>query len=268
MPRNPSRRIRRRPPVPVAIAAVGALALLTVPLLGLVVRAPWSSIGESLGRPGLREAMRLSLVCSLGATVISTVLGVPLAWALARIEMPGRSLLRALATLPVILPPVVGGLALLLVLGRNGIIGRHLDSWFGVRLPFTTVGAMLAETFVAMPFLVLSLEGAFAGADRDVEEAAETLGASPWTVLRRVTLPAVRPSLVAAGALCWARALGEFGATITFAGSFPGRTQTMPLAVYQAFETDPPSAIVLSLVLVAISLTVLVSLRGHLLGRR
>ena len=166
-----------------------------------------------------------------------------------------------------ILPPVVGGLAMLLALGRNGIVGRYLFDWFGLRLPFTTAGAVLAATFVSMPFLVLSMEGAFASADQRFDEAAATLGASRWTTFWRVTLPTLKPALVASGVLCWARALGEFGATITFAGNFPGTTQTVPLAVYQAFETNPPAATVLSLLLVAVSLTILVSLRHRLVVR-
>ena len=156
---------------------------------------------------------------------------------------------------------------LLLALGRNGIVGRYLFDWFSIRLPFSTAGTIIAEAFVSMPFLVLSMEGAFAGADQRYEEAAATLGASRLTILRRVTIPALRPALVASGVLCWARALGEFGATITFAGNFPGTTQTAPLAVYQAFETDPEAAIILSLLLVTVSLTVLISLRKRLISR-
>jgi len=248
------------------LAVLGA-ALFALPLLAMLIRAPWSNAWSIITEPEIRTALRLSLVCSLSATAISFVLGVPLAWVQARLEFPGRSLLRAITTLPVVLPPVVGGLALLLAAGRNGIIGRYLYDWFSIRLPFSTAGAVVAETFVSMPFLVLSMEGAFAGSDLRMEEAAATLGASRWTILTRVTLPALRPSLVAAGVLCWARALGEFGATITFAGNFPGTTQTVPLSVYQAFETNPPAAIMLSLLLVAISLAILVTLRHRLVVR-
>jgi molybdate transport system permease protein len=157
----------------------------------------------------------------------------------------------------------VGGIALLLALGRNGIIGRHLDQWFGVTLPFTTSGVIVAETFVAMPFLVVTVEGALRTADRDIEEAAVTLGASRLTVFRRITLPMIAPSLVAGSILCWARALGEFGATITFAGNFPGTTQTMPLAIFEAFEHDPEAAIALSLVLLLVAVIVLAALRDR-----
>jgi molybdate transport system permease protein len=212
------------------------------------------------------QALRLSLLCASLATVLCLVLGVPLAWLLARGGVPGRGLLRALVTVPLVLPPVVGGVALLLVLGRRGLVGRQLDAWLGVSLPFTTAGVVVAEAFVAMPFLVISVEGALRAADSRYEEAAATLGASRWLTFRRVTLPMVAPGVVAGTVLCWARALGEFGATITFAGNFPGETTTMPLAVYLALETDPDAAIVLSLVLLAVSVVVLASLRDRWIG--
>jgi molybdate transport system permease protein len=230
-----------------------------------VWRAPWGHVGQELASEEAVSALRLSLVCSLCATALSIVLGLPLAWTQARIAFPGTILLRALVTLPIVLPPVVGGVALLLAFGRRGLVGRWLDP-LGIRLPFTTAGAVLAETFVAMPFFVLTIEGGLRSLDLRLEEAARTLGASRWTVFRRVTLPLVRPSLVAATLLCWARALGEFGATITFAGNFPGRTQTLPLAVYLALESRPEAGIVLSLVLLAVSLAVLVGLRRRWLG--
>ncbi len=207
------------------------------------------------------EALRLSLVTATAATAVCLLLGVPLAWLLARADLPGRTLVRALVTLPLVLPPVVGGVALLLVLGRNGLVGRWLDSAFGLTLPFTTAGVVVAEAFVAMPFLVISVEGALRAADARYEEAAATLGAGRWTTFRRVTLPLVAPGVAAGAVLSWARALGEFGATITFAGNFPGTTQTMPLAVYLALETDPEAAVVLSLVLLAVSVLVLAGLR-------
>jgi molybdate transport system permease protein len=203
----------------------------------------------------------LSLECATAATIVSLILGVPLAWVLARLRFPGLGLVRALVTLPLVLPPVVGGLALLLAFGRNGIIGRYLDDWFGITLPFTTAGVIVAETFVAMPFLVITVEGALRSADLGLEEAATTLGASRLTVFRRITLPLVGPSLLAGAVLCWARALGEFGATITFAGNFPGTTQTMPLAVYNALETDPEAAVALSLVLLVVAVAILAALR-------
>ncbi len=243
-------------------AAVGALFLL-VPLVALLIRAPWSGLPRILSDGGVLAALRLSLGCATAATGLSVLLGVPLAWALARVRRRGIGVLRALVTLPLVLPPVVGGVALLLALGRNGIVGAHLEHWFGVTLPFTTAGVVVAETFVAMPFLVITVEGAFRVADRGLEEAAVTLGASRLVVFRRVTLPLIAPSLVAGAVLCWARALGEFGATITFAGNFPGRTQTMPLAVYVALETDPNAAIALSLVLLAVCVAVLAALRDR-----
>jgi molybdate transport system permease protein len=242
-------------------AALGA-AFVVLPLVGLLQRVPWSDLGAELAEPAVRQALGLSLVSSLAATAVSLVLGVPLAWVLARVPFPGRSLLRAAVTLPMVLPPVVGGAALLFALGRRGLVGGWLDD-VGVQLPFSIAGVVVANTFVAMPFLVVSVEGALRAADLRYEDAAATLGAGRWTVLTRVTLPLVRPALVAGALLCWARALGEFGATITFAGNLPGRTQTMPLAVFLALERDRGSAVVLSLVLVAVSLAVLVALRDR-----
>jgi molybdate transport system permease protein len=263
------RRIRGRGRLPVVLAlpALIGLAFLVVPLVGLLVRAPWSTLTRQLFSEEVGQALTLSLTCASLATALCLVLGVPLAWLLARSDLPGRRVLRALVTVPLVLPPVVGGVALLLVLGRRGIIGQHLDAWFGISLPFTTAGVVVAEAFVAMPFLVISVEGALRGADPRYEEAAATLGASRWLTFRRVTLPSIAPGVVAGTVLCWARALGEFGATITFAGNFPGKTTTMPLAVYLALETDPGAAIVLSIVLLALSVTVLVSLRDRWITR-
>jgi molybdate transport system permease protein len=257
---------RHQVPWPLAVPAAIAVAFLLVPLLGLLVRAPWRSLDEVLAESQVTDALRLSLICASTATVLSLLFGVPLAWVLARARFRGRGLLRALVTLPLVLPPVVGGVALLLAFGRRGIVGKYLDSWFGLTLPFTTFGVVVAETFVAMPFLIVTVEGAFRTADRGYEEAAATLGASRLTVFRRVTLPLIAPSLLAGSVLCWARALGEFGATITFAGNFPGRTQTMPIAVYLALERDPEAAIALSLVLLAVSVAVLVGLRDRWLN--
>ena len=246
-----------------ALPAAAGVAFLLLPLAGLLVRAPWSTLPARLAEPQVLEALRLSLVTATAATAVCLFLGVPLAWVLARVQFRGRRVLRALITVPLVLPPVVGGVALLLALGRNGLIGRHLDAWFGLTFPFTTAGVVLAQIFVALPFLVISVEGALRATDPRYEEAASTLGASRWTVFRRVTLPLIAPGVLAGGVLCWARALGEFGATITFAGNFPGRTQTMPLAVYLALETDPDAALVLSLVLLLVSLTVLATLRDR-----
>jgi len=255
-----------RAPLVLLLPAGLAVAFLVLPLLGLVARAPWATLPQRLAAPGVLEALRLSLLTASLATALSLLLGVPLAWVLARVPFAGRRVVRALVTLPLVLPPVVGGVALLLVFGRRGFVGGWLDTAFGITLPFSTAAVVLAEAFVAMPFLVLSVEGALRGADARYEEVAATLGASRWVAFRRVTLPLVAPGIAAGAVLCWARALGEFGATITFAGNFPGRTQTMPLAVYQALETDPPAAIVLSLLLLAVSVAILAVLRDRWLG--
>ncbi|HXN58736.1 MAG TPA: ABC transporter permease [Candidatus Angelobacter sp.] len=258
----------RRPSVPIvviALATVGA-AFFVLPLLGLVLRAPWRDAARTLTEPDTLEALKLSLVASLSATGIALVLGVPLAWIYARVEFPGRALLRALTTLPMVLPPVVGGIALLLAFGRRGLLGSWLNSAFGITLPFTTAGVIMAETFVAMPFLILTVEAGLRSMDRRYEEAARTLGASRWRVFAQVTLPLIGPSLAAGAVLCWARALGEFGATITFAGNFPGITQTMPLAVYLLLGTNQEASYILSLVLLVISLGVLIGLRHRWLG--
>lgn len=256
-------RAARRAPAPLAVPAVVAVLFLLLPLLGLLVRAPWSALPHLLSDPLVAEALRLSVVSALLATALSLVFGVPLAWVLARAEFPGKTLLRALVTVPLVLPPVVGGVALLLAFGRRGLVGRYLDQWFDYTIPFTTTAVVLAETFVAMPFLILTVEGALRAADRRFEEASASLGASRLTTFRRVTLPLVAPSVLAGAVLCWARALGEFGATITFAGNYPGTTQTMPLAVYLALESDPDAAIALSLVLLLVSVLILVALRDR-----
>ncbi|MFC5906474.1 ABC transporter permease [Streptacidiphilus monticola] len=255
--------MNRRPPLGLLLPGLVGLAFLVLPLVGLLVRTPWRRLPQELSGGVVWPALRLSLETATLATAVALVLGVPLAWLLARTEFPGRRLVRTLVTVPLVMPPVVGGVALLLVFGRNGVVGRWLDSAFGVTLPFTTAGVVVAEAFVAMPFLVLSVEGALRAADPRFEEAAATLGASRMLTFRRVTLPLVAPGLAAGGVLAWARALGEFGATITFAGNFPGTTQTMPLAVYLALQDDPAAAICLSVVLLTVSIAVLASLRGR-----
>ncbi|WP_443054410.1 ABC transporter permease [Streptomyces sp. IBSBF 2435] len=255
-----------RVPVALVLPALIGLAFLLLPLVALLIRAPWRDLPHQLAGAEVWQALRLSLQTATLATAASLLFGVPLAWLLARTVFPGRRLVRALVTLPLVLPPVVGGVALLLALGRNGVVGRWLDSAFGVTLPFTTSGVVVAETFVAMPFLVITVEGTLRAADARYEEAAATLGASRLTAFRRVTLPMIAPGVAAGAVLAWARALGEFGATITFAGSFPGRTQTMPLAVYLALQDDPAAAIALSLVLLAVSLAVLAGLRERWTG--
>jgi len=257
----PSKRRSRRPPLVLVVLAILGLAVFVIPLLGLLARTPWRDLPTLLAGDVVIDALRLSVITSLGATAISAVLGVPLAWMLARVEFPGRSIVRGLVLLPLVIPPVVGGAALLFALGRRGLIGEPLNRATGLVLPFSTWGAVIAVTFVAMPFLVITVEGALRNLDPRFEGAAATLGAGRWTVLRRVTFPMVGPSLVAGLVLTWARAFGEFGATITFAGNLEGRTQTLPLAVFIALESDRDTAVALSLIMVAISLTVLVVLR-------
>jgi len=256
----------RTPALAVVVAVAGLVVFFVLPLLGLLWRTPWSDIGSVLGNEASREALRLSLVCSVSATVLSTVFGFPLAWLIARTEFRGRSLVRALAVLPLVLPPVVGGVALFYAFGRRGLAGQWLEQWFHFELPFTIWAAILAETFVAMPFFVITVEGALRSIDTRFEDAAATLGASRFTVMRRVTLPAIAPSVAAGAALTWARALGEFGATITFAGNLPGSTQTMPLAVYVALQNNIGGAIALSLVMLVVSLALLIALRGRWFG--
>ncbi len=256
------RSIKSAPPVLVAAAAL-AVAFFVVPLLGLLWRVPWTDLPEILGRPVVRDALVLSLLSSLAAAALSTILGVPLAWLLARVELRGRSLIRAIVTLPMVLPPVVGGAALLFAFGRRGLVGGGLEDVTGLLLPFSTAGVVMANTFVALPFLVVTVEGGFRNLDPRFEAAAASLGASPLEVFRRVTLPMIRPSIVAGIVLAWARALGEFGATITFAGNLQGRTQTLPLAVFVALESDRDEAVAMSLVLVVISVAVLVGLRDR-----
>ena len=252
----------RRPAVP-AVAGGAAVALIALPLAALLLRAPWSGLGAELASTEARQALRLSLVCSLGALAVAVVLGVPLAWVLARTHFPGRSLVRAVVTVPMVLPPVVGGVALLSAFGRRGLVGGPLGALPGFPLPFTTGAVVLAQAFVAMPFLVLATEAGLRQLDSRYEEAAATLGARPWRRFRTITVPLIAPSLAAGAALCWARALGEFGATVTFAGNLPGRTRTLPTVIYLDLQTRPDAAVTLSLLLLAVSLAVLVVLRGR-----
>lgn len=240
--------------------AVLAVVFLVLPLAGLIVRAPWRGLGPLLTESPVRQALRLSLLAAVLSTAVSLLLGIPLAWMLARLRFPGRRLVRALVILPLVLPPVVGGVGLLSAFGRFGLLGRPLSA-LGITLPFTTAGVVFAEVFVAMPFLVITVEGALAASDQRYEEAAATLGAGGWTTFRRVTLPMVAPSVAAGAVLCFARSLGEFGATITFAGNLPGTTQTMPLKVYIALESDPEAAAALSLLLLGVSIGLLLALR-------
>jgi len=255
--------------LPLALGAVGVVGiglLILLPLGALIVRAPWRSAADLLGTEEVREAFKLSLSVSLSALALAVLFGFPIAWLLARVSFPGRSLLRALVLLPMVLPPVIGGVALLVAFGRRGVAGQYLDEWFDIRLAYTRTAAVLAATFVSMPFFVITVEAALRGVDRRYEDAARTLGASPGFVLRHITLPSIRGALGAGAALTWARALGEFGATITFAGSFAGQTQTMPLAIYDLLDTDIHAAILLSLVLLCVSVIVLAGLRDRWLG--
>ncbi|MCA1834149.1 MAG: molybdate ABC transporter permease subunit [Actinomycetota bacterium] len=258
---------RARLPGIVFVAAAAGVAFVVLPLVALVIRAPWSNALHELSKSSVRTALIVSLEVSLGATALAFALGMPIALALSRSAFPGRAIVRGVVLLPLVLPPVVAGVALLSGLGRSGIIGDALHA-LGVSLPFTAGGAAVAAAFVSLPLLVLALEAGLSGVDTRLEDAALSLGASPWFALSRVTLPLMRPHIAAALVIAWARALGEFGATITFAGNLRGRTQTLPLAVFEVLQTDPAAATILSLLLVAVSLIALFSLRGRFLVQR
>jgi molybdate transport system permease protein len=250
-------------PVVVGLAVISTLFFL-LPLTGLVIRAPWSSMTSVITSSSSLDALWLSLIASLATTALALAFGFPLAWILVRGRFPGKPLLRGLTTLPMVLPPVVGGIALLLAYGRKGLIGEPLNSATGLSLPFTTAGVIVAEAFVAMPFFVITVESGLRSMNTRLEDASRTLGASRLTTFRRITLPLIAPSLVAGGVLTWSRAVGEFGATITFAGNLPGVTQTAPLAIYISQTSDRlDEAIALSLVLVVISLIVMISTRDR-----
>lgn len=242
-----------------------SVGLFLLPLLGLAARAPWSSTVELLTHEPVQQALGLSLVVSTAAVAVALLLGFPLAWVLARQEFRGRGFLRTLITLPMVMPPVVAGVGLLAAFGRRGLLGDTL-AVLGIHIPFTTVAAVIAAAFVAAPFLVVTLETGIAQSERRLEDVASTLGASRWHIFRTVLLPGIRPSLRAGVALCWARALGEFGATITFAGNLEGKTQTVPLAIYQILQTEPEQAFLLGTLLLLASLIVLAGLRGRRFG--
>ena len=246
-------------------ALVAALFIL-LPVAGLVVEAPWSAMRESLFTPQVRQALILSLTCSTLAALIAVALALPLAWVLADPTTPGRGFLQGVCALGLVLPPVVSGIALLAAFGPQGLVGKPLDDWFGIQLTFTTAGTVMAQTFVALPLVVLTLSAAFRSVDARALDAARSFGARPWLQFRAVVLPAVGPSILAAAILGWARALGEFGATITFAGNLPGTTQTLPLAVYELLATDPGASILVSLLMIAIALVTLILLRGRWTG--
>ena len=256
-------RSSRRTPLLLAVPAALALLLVALPLIALLSRTPWRRLPALLSSSEVQQALWLSVRCTAGAVVLTLLLGVPLAWVLARSSLPGRRVLRALVTVPLVLPPVVGGVALLLAFGRHGVLGPLLVET-GTVPAFTPYGVVLAEAFVAMPFLVLTVEGALSALDRGREDVAATLGARPLRTMLTVTLPAIGPSVAAGTALAAARALGEFGATITFAGSLPGVTQTVPLAVYQLLENDPAAAYALSAVLLLVSVALVAGLRARL----
>ncbi|MDQ3987405.1 MAG: ABC transporter permease [Actinomycetota bacterium] len=255
----------RRVSIPPLLLILGAVSIcfFSLPFVGLLTQAPWTDLPSLLGSSQALAAVRLSLICSLLSTIVAVVFGLPLAWILARTEFRAKWIVRGVVLLPLVLPPVVGGVALILALGRAGLIGGWLESVFGVTLFGTTAGVVVAETFVSMPFLVLAVEAGLRSMNRRYEEAARTLGASPTFVFRRVTLPLVVPSLIAGAVLAWARALGEFGATIAFAGNLPDSTQTVPLAVFVELQRDVEGAVALSLVLVAVSIAILAVLRDR-----
>jgi molybdate transport system permease protein len=255
---------RATPAVFGVLAAIGVL-LVGLPVLALVARTPWARIGEILTGEVAMTALRLSLVVATAAAVISLVTGFPLAWVLARASFRGKSVVRALVVLPLVMPPVVAGVGLLAAFGRRGAIGGWLYDAFGVQLTFTTWGAVIAAAFVSFPLAVLTIEAGLRGLDDRLEGAAATLGGSRWFVLRTVTLPLLRPQLLAAAVLAWARALGEFGATITFAGNLQGRTQTLPLAVYERLQTDTHAAFAIAMLLIAVAFAVILGLRGRFL---
>lgn len=255
-----------RAPLRLLLPGLLALAVLLTPLASLVVRTPWASVPRRLTDPKVLDALWLSMWTATAAMTACLLLGLPLAWLLARVDFPGRPLVRSLVAVPLVLPPVVAGVALLTAFGRNGVLGGPLRDLFGVTIPFTSVAVVIAHTFVALPFFVISVEGALRATSPAYDDVAAVLGASRWTIFRRVTAPLAMPGIVAGLVLGWARSLGEFGATITFAGSFPGVTRTMPIEVYLQLQSDPDTAIVLSLVLLAVSVAVLASLRERWTG--
>ncbi|HET7358476.1 MAG TPA: ABC transporter permease [Nocardioidaceae bacterium] len=252
-----------RPPARLMAPAVLAVAFLVFPLVALLVRTPWSTVPEQLRSPALADALVLSLETSTAAMVVAAVVGTPLAWLLARLSFPGRSLLRVMVTVPLVLPPVVAGVALLTAFGRQGLLGQPLFEAFGITIPFTTAAVVIAHAFVALPFYVISVEGALRSTDREYDVVAATLGASRWTTFTRVTLPMALPGVLAGLVLGWARSIGEFGATITFAGNFRGTTQTMPLLVYTDLQRNQGAAIVVSVILLLVSVAVLALLRDR-----
>lgn len=253
-PRRSTRSIGGLPRWLLVLAGIGGLFVL-LPLTAMAARVQWSEFWSLVTSESALSALHLSLRTSATATLLCIIVGVPLALVLARTTFPGQQLLRSLVLLPLVLPPVVGGIALLSAFGRRGLLGSGLTV-LGVDIAFSTTAVVLAQSFVALPFLVLGLEGALRTTGTRYEMIATTLGAGRWTVLRRITLPLVLPALVSGTVLSFARALGEFGATLTFAGSLQGTTRTLPLEIYLQRETDPDAAVALSLVLVVVALAV------------
>jgi molybdate transport system permease protein len=255
-----------RPPAVLMVPALLASLLLVVPLVAMVAATNWATLPRELRSEPLREALWLSLTTSTAAVAICLLLGLPLSWLLARADFPGRGVLRALVTVPLVLPPVVAGVALRTAFGRTGVLGEPLLAWTGFAFPFTTWGVVLAHVFVSMPFVVIAIEGALRSADQEYDAAAATLGASRWTTFRRVSVPLAMPGILAGTVLGWARSLGEFGATITFNGNYPGITQTMPNLIYVTRQSDQDASLALSLVMLVVSITVLLALRDRWLG--
>jgi len=243
-------------PTWIFVPAVAGAVFVLLPLAAIVLRTPWGRFLDLLVSPASTEALLLSLRTSGTSTLLCILFGVPMAVVLARTSFRGQGILRSLVLLPLVLPPVVGGIALLYTFGRRGLLGEAFEV-LGVQIAFSTTAVVLAQTFVALPFLVVSLEGSLRSAGQRYEVVAATLGASPTTVFRRVTLPLVLPGLVSGAVLAFARSLGEFGATITFAGSLQGVTRTLPLEIYLRRETDAQAAVALSLVLVMVAILVI-----------
>ncbi|AWH92777.1 ABC transporter permease [Dietzia lutea] len=248
-----------RPPLPrwLLVAAAVAVLLAALPLAGMAVRVPWTRVPELLTSEAARDAAWLSLRTCAISTGLCILLGTPLAVLLSRSRGPLAAVARTITALPMVLPPVVAGLALLITFGRTGVVGRHL-SVLGVEVGFTTAAVVIAQTFVAMPFLVVALEGALRSVDARLERTAASLGASPSRVLATVTLPLVLPALVAGATMSFARALGEFGATLTFAGSLQGTTRTLPLEIYLSREADTETALALAVLLIAVAAVLMV----------
>ena len=238
-------------------AMIGAM-LVIVPLVAILLKIDWPHFIPLITSESSRAALVLSLKTAAASTAVCVMIGVPMALVLARGKFPGQSILRALVLLPLVLPPVVGGIALLYTFGRQGLLGHQLEV-LGIRIAFSTTAVILAQSFVSLPFLVVSLEGALRTAGNNYESIAATLGGRPTTVLRTVTLPLVIPGLMSGAVLAFARSLGEFGATLTFAGSLQGVTRTLPLEIYLQRETDPDAAVALSLLLIVVAAIIVVA---------